>query len=61
MQLLQTSRHKKRFIYGLGLFFFSGSTVAFVTDPFLMADMALVILGIYLMASALMPQKFRAW
>jgi hypothetical protein len=61
MQSLHTSQHKKRFFYGLGLFIFSGSTVAFVTDPFLMADMALVILGIYLMVSALMPQKFRAW
>jgi|GEM_PF-769641 len=61
MQLLQSSANKKRFFYGLGLFLFSGSTVAFVTDPFLMADMALVILSMYLMVSALMPQKFRAW
>lgn len=40
-----------KFYYGLAIFLFSASTIAFVTDPFLMADFALVVLGIGLMIS----------
>ncbi|MBZ4202464.1 MAG: hypothetical protein LAC70_04980 [Methylovulum sp.] len=46
-----------KFFIGLGLFIFSGSTVLFVTDPYLMADISLVIISIYLMAQGLMTYK----
>jgi len=42
-----------RFFWGLGIFLFSAGTVAFVTDPYLMADIALIIVGIYLMVTGL--------
>jgi len=48
-----------RFFCGLGVFIVSASTVAFVTDPYLMADIALVILGVYLMATGL--TGWRLW
>ncbi|TSA41285.1 MAG: hypothetical protein D4R63_03710 [Methylococcaceae bacterium] len=46
-----------KFFIGLGLFIFSGSTVLFVTDPYLMADISLVIISIYLMVKSLMTYK----
>lgn len=57
MKNQQISTGLKRFFYGLGVFAFSASTVAFVTDPYLMLDMSLIILGIYLMVTGLSARR----
>ena len=46
----------KRFYWGVGIFAVSASTVMRVTDPYLMADIALVFVGLYLMVTGLKPQ-----
>ncbi|MFZ2450937.1 MAG: hypothetical protein WAW36_10500 [Methylovulum miyakonense] len=46
-----------RFFWGLGVFALSASTVTLVTDPYLMADIGLIILGIYLMFTGLANRK----
>jgi hypothetical protein len=53
----QKARTLTKFYIGLGLFFLSGGTVMFVTDPFLMADIALVMLSVYLMFTGLVRGK----
>jgi len=57
MKNQQISLGLKRFFYGLAVFAFSASTVAFVTDPYLMLDMSLIILGIYLMVTGLSARR----
>lgn len=53
MKIKQNSPSLNKFYYGLAIFLFSASTIAFVTDPYLMADFALVVIGISLMISGL--------
>lgn len=53
MKPIQRTLGHKRFLWGLSIFVFSASTVALVTDPYVMADIALIILGILLMVSGL--------
>lgn len=60
MQDPKKRKNFKKFYYGLGIFLFSASTVAFVTDPFVMADIGLIILGIYLMVTRLMEMNASA-
>ncbi|MDD2722723.1 MAG: hypothetical protein PHH59_01700 [Methylovulum sp.] len=57
MKIEQNSANFTRFFWGLGIFAISASTVALVTDPYLMADAGLVILGIYLMITGLKARK----
>jgi len=52
-------KNMSRFFWGLGIFLFSASTVAFVTDPYLMASIALIIFGAYLMVTGL--TGWRLW
>ena len=56
MKIKQNSATLGRFYWGLVVFALSASTLAFVTDPFLMADMGLIILGIYLMITGLLKK-----
>lgn len=49
----QKPKNLTRFYIGLGLFLLSASTVMFVTDPFMMADISLVMLSVYLMVTGL--------
>ncbi len=49
----------RRFFWGLGLFAVSASTVAFVIDTYLMATIALIIVGIYLMFTGLTGWRLR--
>lgn len=42
-----------KFYWGLGIFILSASTVLFVTDPYIMADIGLIILSIYLMVTGI--------
>ncbi|GAB6141926.1 hypothetical protein JCM14076_26550 [Methylosoma difficile] len=51
------TRTLTQFYIGLGLFVLSGGTVMLVTDPFLMADIALVMLSVYLMFTGLVRHK----
>jgi len=57
MEIKENSPGLKRFFWGLGVFVFSASTVALVTDPYIMLDIGLIILGISLMISGLSAQK----
>lgn len=59
MKFKQYSSGMKRFLSGFGIFLFAGSTVIFVTDPYKMADMALIILGMYMMVSGLTSSQPR--
>lgn len=59
MSTQQNEKSMTRFFLGLGIFLLSASTVAFVTDPYLMADIALVIAGTYLMATGLTGWRLR--
>jgi hypothetical protein len=54
---MKNKQHLKTFFWGLGMFIFSASTVALVTDPYLMADIALLIISIILMVSGLTDHK----
>ena len=47
----------KRFYYGLGLFALSASTIILITDPFKMLDLALMVLGVYLMTTAIVRHR----
>ncbi|MBT9099120.1 hypothetical protein [Methylovulum psychrotolerans] len=47
----------RRFFYGLGLFAFASGTVVLVTDPYKMADIGLIMLGVYLMVTGLRTLK----
>ncbi len=49
----QAPRKLTKFYIGLALFFLSAGTVLFVTDPFKMADFALLMLSVYLMVTGL--------
>ncbi len=49
----QAPRKLTKFYIGLALFFLSASTVLFVTDPFIMADIGLLMLSVYLMVTGL--------
>lgn len=49
----QVPRKLTKFYIGLALFFLSASTVLFVTDPFIMADIGLLMLSVYLMVTGL--------
>ncbi len=57
MKIKQNSPGMNKFFWGLGVFALSASTVAFVTDPYLMADIALIILSLYLMVSGLSARR----
>jgi len=57
MKIKQNSPGMNRFFWGLGVFVFSAGTVVFVTDPYLMADVALIILGMFLMISGLSARR----
>ncbi|MDO9106525.1 MAG: hypothetical protein Q7U57_16370 [Methylovulum sp.] len=57
MKIKQTPPNLNRFFAGLGVFVFSAGTVAFVTDPYIMADIALIILGMALMISGLFARR----
>lgn len=57
MKNKQYAINLKMFFWGLGVFVFSASTVALVTDPYIMADIALIILGMYLMFAGLTAHK----
>jgi len=59
MNIEQNERSMARFFLGLGIFLFSASTVVFVTDPYLMADIALIMVGAYLMVTGL--TGWRLW
>ncbi len=59
MNIEQNERSMTRFFLGLGIFLFSASTVVFVTDPYLMADIALIMVGAYLMVTGL--TGWRLW
>jgi len=50
-------KNLSRFFWGVGLFVLSASTVAFVTDPYLMADIALILASVYLMFTGLTGRK----
>lgn len=56
----KNSKGLSKFFIGIGLFIFSGSTVLFVTDPYLMADISLIMTSIYLMVNGLMTYKKNA-
>ena len=53
----QTFFGKRRFFSGLALFAFSASTVLLVTDPYVMLDIAFIILSVWLMISGLMTRN----
>lgn len=53
MNSYQNVKSLSRFFWGMGLFVLSASTVAFVTDPYLMADIALILISVYLMFTGL--------
>ena len=57
MKFEQYSSGMKRFLRGFGIFLFAASTVILVTDPYKMADMALVILVMYMMVSGLTKRQ----
>jgi hypothetical protein len=57
MNSYQNVKNLSRFFWGMGLFVLSASTVAFVTDPYLMADIALVLISVYLMFTGLTGRK----
>lgn len=47
----------RRFFYGFALSAFASGTVVLVTDPYKMADIGLIMLGLYLMVSGLQMPK----
>jgi len=57
MNIQQHSANFTQFFWGLGIFAVSASTVALVTDPYVMADVGLAVLGIYLMVTGLKARK----
>lgn len=57
MKNKQKSGTLTKFYWGLGLFILSAGTVLLVTDPFIMADVGLIVLGLYLMVTGLLSRK----
>lgn len=48
---------RKRFMVGLGLFIFSATTVAFVTDSYVMLDISFIMISVYLMVTSFYSDK----
>ncbi|MDD5276217.1 MAG: hypothetical protein PHR16_09055 [Methylovulum sp.] len=57
MKNKQNTLTLNKFYWGLAMFVLSTSTVLLVTDPFIMADVGLMVLGLYLMVTGLLSRK----